>query len=155
MAIVVDDELAAANSRLTAIRLATLTLRLMENWRRRFDDHESLMVLLAVVAITSERLTRSDLPSELRSLELPIPTDRLARCSVSSIAAATGLNRETARRKVNELIAAGILVRTSREIRFAAGHVQDPFIGRLIRNQLDAVARLVNDLQRDGVLKVK
>lgn len=155
MAIVVDDELAAANSRLTAIRLATLTLRLMENWRRRVQDHESLMVLLAVVAITSERLVRSDLPSDLRNLELPIPTDRLARCSVSSIAAATGLNRETARRKVNELIAANILVRTTREIRFAAGHLQDPFIGGLIRNQLDAVARLVNDLQRDGVLKVK
>ncbi|TMJ20876.1 MAG: hypothetical protein E6G94_00250 [Alphaproteobacteria bacterium] len=155
MAIVIDDELAAANSRLTAIRLATLTLRLMENWRRRFDDHESLMVLLAVVAITSERLTRTDLPSELRSLKRPIPTDRLARCSVSSIAAATGLNRETARRKVNDLIAAGILVRTSREIRFATGHLQDPLIDDLIRNQLDAVTRVVNDLQRDGVLKAK
>lgn len=155
MAIVVDAELAAANSRLTAIRLATLTLRLMENWRRRIDDHESLMVLLAVVAITSERLTRSDLPSELRSLELPIPTDRLARCSISSIAAATGLNRETARRKVNELIAVGILVRTAREIRFATGHLQDPFIGGLIRNQLDTVTRFVNDLQRDGVLKLR
>lgn len=66
-----DEELAAANSRLTAIRLATLTLRLMENWRRRFDDHESLMVILAVVAITADRLTRSDLPSELIRSQRP------------------------------------------------------------------------------------
>jgi CRP-like cAMP-binding protein len=155
LAILIDEELAAANSRLTAIRLATLTLRLMENWRRRFDDHESLMVILAVVAITADRLTRSDLPSELRSLDRPFPTERLARCSISSIAAATGLNRETARRKVNELIEAGILVRRGREIGFTTGHVQDPYIGELIRSQLDAVTRLVNELHRDGVLKVK
>lgn len=155
MAIFVDDGQAAANSRVTAIRLAALTLRLMENWRRRVDDLESLMVLLAVVAITSERLTRSGLPSELRNLERPLPTEQLARCSISSIAAATGLNRETARRKVNDLIGVGILERRNREICFATGHHQDPFIGELIRAQLDTVTRVVNDLHRDGVLKVK
>jgi hypothetical protein len=154
LAIFVDEEQAAANSRLTSIRLATLTLRLMENWRRRLSDHESLMVLLAVVAITADRLTRADLPEELRKLERPLPHDRLARCSISSIAAATGLNRETARRKVNEMIGAGILERRSRGIAFAPGHVQDPLIGALIRDQLDAVTRLINDLLRDGVLRL-
>ena len=79
MAIFVDEETAPANSRLTSIRLATLTLRLMENWRRRISDHESLMMLLAVVTITSDRLTRSDLPAELRKLERPFPAERLAR----------------------------------------------------------------------------
>lgn len=113
------------------------------------------MVLLAVVAITSERLIRSDLPMDLRSLDRPMPAERLARCSVSSIAAATGLNRETARRKVNELIGAGILERRSRGIGFAPGHIQDPFIGTLIRDQLDVVTRLFNELHRNGVLKVR
>jgi hypothetical protein len=153
--IFIDDQSAADNSRLTAIRLATLTLRLMENWRRRVDNHESLMVLLAVVAITADRLTRSDLPPELRKLEKPMPTEHLARCNISSIAAATGLNRETARRKVNELIRAGILARQAQEIGFATGHLQDPFIGGLVRDQLDSVTRFVNDLHRDGVLNVK
>lgn len=154
MAVLVDEEKAAAHSRLISIRLANLTLRLMENWRRRVNDHESMLVLLAVVAITSERLIREDLPADLRNLELPMPPERLARCSISSIAAATGLNRETARRKVNELIAAGILDRRSRGVTFAPGHLQDPFIGTLIRDQLDVVTRLFNELQRNGVLKI-
>ena len=110
------------------------------------------MVLLAVIAITSERLTRNDLNSDVRGLKSPIPAERLARCSVSSIAAATGLNREAGRRKVRDLIAAGILAGTTEDIRFSAEHLQDPAIGDLICSQLDAVTRLVNDLLRDGVL---
>jgi len=109
MPVVIDDVQAGANSRLVAIRLTMLTLRCMENWRRNVRDYDQAMILVAIVAISAERLTRTELDLEDRKLETPIPEDELAPCNVSSIAAATGLNRETARRKVNELVKAGFL----------------------------------------------
>ena len=154
MAFVVDETAADANSRLIAIRLTILTLRLMENWRRNVSDYDSAMVLAAVVAITSERLTRSQLVPELRTLAREVPQDRLARCNISSIASATGLNRETARRKVNELIASGFLVRSADGvIGFTPGRFQSAETAILVRAQLEAVTRMLNDLLRDCALK--
>ena len=155
MPVAVDEVEAAARSRLTAIRLTMLTLRLMENWRRNVSDYDSAMVLAAVVAITAERLTRSEIDPELGPLERELPRELLARCNISSIAAATGLNRETARRKVNELIAEGFLVRSPEGVvGFAPGRLQREETLALVRTQLDAVVRLLNELLRDGVLKM-
>jgi len=150
----VDNEQATANSRLAALRLTTLTLRWMENWRRSVSDYDSAMILLAVVAITAGRLLRSDLEPELRNMANQLPEGRLARCNFSSIAAATGLNRETTRRKVRELVDAGFLVRLQDgSIRFPLGYLQRPETAELVRRQLDTLTRSVNELARDGVLK--
>ena len=61
MSIVVDAEQATAKSRMAAIRLALLTARNMDNWRRGVTDYDSAMILITVVAITAERLTRGGL----------------------------------------------------------------------------------------------
>jgi hypothetical protein len=153
MPLIIDEEQAAAQSRLTAIRMTLLTLRCMENWKQDVDDYDEAMILVAVVAITAERLTRSGLEPEMRDLGRPIPPERLARCNVSSIAAATGLNRETARRKVGALVARGLLVRSARgAIAFTPGLLQQDSTLELVRRQLDSVVRFANDLLRDGVL---
>lgn len=149
----VDERSARAKSRITAIRLALLTLRSMEYWRQGVRDYDSAMVLVAVAAITSERLTRAGLTEEYEDLANPLPTERLGRCNVSSIAAATGLNRETARRKVAGLVAAGLLARTGRSaIGFPPGLLQDSATAELVRRQLDSLVRTANDLIRDGVV---
>ena len=154
MPIVVDAEQASAKSRMAAIRLALLTARNMDNWRRGVTDYDSAMILIAVVAITSERLTRAGLEDHLQNLETSLPPERLAKCNISSIAAGTGLNRETTRRKVNELIAAGQLVRSADgRIEFAPGLLQSAEILELIRTQLDSFVRVANDLIRDGILR--
>jgi|GEM_PF-1462926 len=133
-----------------------LTLRWMEKWRRNVSDYDSAMILVAVVAIAAERLTRADLPDELRDLSRPLPRDELARCNVRSIAAATRLNRETARRKVGALIEAGLLSKgDDGAIGFPPGHLQQDYIRELVRAQLDAVVRLTNDLCRDGTLSAQ
>ena len=153
LSISVHETNAAARGRLTAIKLTVHTLRLMENWRRNVSDYDSLMILLAVVAITAERLTRGDVEPRYMRIAEPFPADRLASCNISSIAAATGINRETARRKVNELVAKGILERSAGgAIGFSAGYLQQGHIHEIIREQLDAVVRLTNDLCRDGIL---
>lgn len=154
MQLTIDPKAAAAMSRLTAIRLALLTSRAMENWREGVGDNDSAMILLAVVAITGERLTRTELPELLRSVATPLPAGYAAGCNISSIAAATGLNRETTRRKVSALIERGYLARTEEgEICFPTARQQDPATLDFLRKQLEAVTRFANDALRDGVLK--
>ena len=154
MQLTIDKQASAAMSRLTAIRLALLTSRAMENWRQGVGDNESAMILLAVVAITGERLTRAELPEDLRSVATPLPPGYAAGCNVSSIAAATGLNRETTRRKVGALIERGYLYRSEQgEIGFPIERQQDPETLDFLMRQLEAVTRFANDSIRDGVLK--
>jgi hypothetical protein len=152
-AFVLDEEQAVANSRPTAIRLSALTLRWMETWRRNVGDYDSAMVLLAVVAITAGRLLRSVLEPELRDMTNALPHGYLGKCNISSIAAATGLNRETARRKVAQLINRGYLVRAEDgSIQFKPGYLQRPETADMVRTQLDSFVRAANEMARDGVL---
>ena len=156
MPIAVDAEQASAKSRIAAIRLALLTLRCMENWRRNIGDYDSAMILIAVIAITAEKLTREDLEQELQTLNTAIPAERLTRCNISSIASGTGLNRETTRRKVNELVAAGFLARSpDGGVAFAPGLLQEQSTLELVRKQLDDLVRGTNDLIRDGILRLR
>lgn len=155
MRVVVNDSEASSNSRLVAIHLSLLTLRWMEYWKRNVADYDSAMIALAVVAISAERWTRADLEPELRNLSRPMSQDRLGTCNISSIAAATGLNRETTRRKVNALVAQGILSKEANGVvGFAPGHLQKTRTIGLVRKQLDALARTVDELVRTDVLGV-
>lgn len=146
---------AAAKSRLVAIRLASLTLRCMENWRRVAGGYDETMILLGVVAITAEKLLRADLPEELKSLSTPMPPDDFGRCSIASIAVATGLNRETVRRKLNRLVELGFLVRTDDgSVRFAPGVAQDEQIHGLIQSQLHSFRQLSESLLQEEILEL-
>jgi len=154
-AMILNEEQAAANSRPTAIRLVEMTLRCMETWRRRVGDYDSAMIMLAVAAITSGRLLRSDLEPELRDLANPVPEDYLGKCNFSSVAAATGFNRETTRRKVAQLVERGYLERgEDGSIRFPPGYLQRPETAELVRTQLDHFLRTANEMLRDGVVEI-
>ena len=154
MALDIDSAAADANSRLTGIRLAVLTTRLMELWRRGTRDSDTAMIMVAIAAITAERFTRAGLTDDQKSLDWAMPLDRLAPCNVSSIAAATGLNRETARRRVNALVKAGALIRSEGgEIAFPLGRMQDPATALLVRKLLEAVVRFTNESIKDGVIR--
>lgn len=155
MPVVIDSDGATANSRLTAIRVTVLTARLMELWRRGTRDTDTALILVSVAAITSERMTRAELEPELRALENEVPEEMIGTCNVSSIAAATGLNRETARRRVNALVREGALVRNEKgEIYFPPGFLQRPEALDLVRRVLETVTRFVNDQVKDGVLRI-
>ena len=151
--LVVDVKSASDKSRLVALRVAMLSLRLMENWRRPFKDYDSGMILLAIAVIVGEKLTRTTLERELLDLAQPIPHERLTKCNINSIAAATGINRETARRKVKRLMAAGLVDRADDgSISFSPGFSQRKEPGAIVRSQLEIVTRIINELVRDGVL---
>ena len=154
MPLLLDERMVPASSRLSFLRVAMFTLRNMENWCKMIDDCEKAMILVAVAAISGERFARGEpLEAELRDLRTAFPQERLRLCTISSIAAATGFNRETTRRKVNELIEAGILTRASnRRLRYAPGFIDADHAAELIRKQLEAFVRVANDLMRDGVI---
>jgi hypothetical protein len=156
MPLVVNERMAQTNSRLSAIRLAMFTLRSMERWRVLADDCEEALIMVAVGAINGEKLVRADeLEEELRDLRNELPQERFRQCSISSVAAATGLNRETTRRKVNDMIERGFLVRRERgRLQYKPGLAQSPTVSNIVRTQLEAIVRVTNELMRDGVVAV-
>jgi hypothetical protein len=156
MQLVIDEDQAEANSRLTAIRLAGLVTRCMELWRLGRLDGETVLIITAVISITSEKFTRSGLPARYRSLEEYLPLEQLQGCNVASIAAATGLNRETTRRRVEALVRGGSLIRRdSGDIALPPAEVATGAALELVRKQLEAVVRFVNDSVRDGVISIR
>lgn len=139
-------------SRLIGIRFAMLTLRLMENWRRIFHDNDTALIALAIAVIMSERLMRTEVEPELETLAVPMPLETLAKCNISSVAAATGLNRETVRRRVNHLISMGMVVKENGAIRLAPGFTQQESVLDVVQQQFDEWRRTTTDLLRFGVV---
>lgn len=159
MVISVDRKTAEAKSRLVHVSLLDLNLRLMENWRTvqialmgTVLDYETTMILMAIIVISAEKLLRAELDPELQSLAQRLPQGLISRVNFSSIAAATAINRETVRRKVNDLQEAGLVERDKHGIRIAHGKIQVGVIQEIIEAQLDAIARTVNQLSKFGVL---
>ena len=155
MGLVVSPE-AEEQSRLTAMRLVSLTLRLMERWRGLVDDNDSALIMMAVALINTESLTRSELLEHgIADLRNGAPPNLLRRCNVSSVAIATGLHRETTRRKVARLIQLGLLAKCD------DGHVYlNPELRireemvRTVRCQLETFAKTAHDFVRDGTLSL-
>src|SRR5919107_5363822 len=126
MSIRIDEAAFEENGRLAGIAIASYTLRAMERWRARLTDYDCVMIMVAVMAISAERLLRAELPRALRSLERPVDPAMLSKVNISSIAHATGLNRETTRRKVNDLIEQELLTRfDDGSVGFRPGLVQE------------------------------
>jgi len=153
MPIRVDEAQFEENGRLAGIAIASYMLRSLEKWRARLTDYDCVTIMIAVIAITAGRLLRAELAPEYRGLGKPMERPMLARCNISSIAHATGLNRETTRRKVNDLIEQELLTRhADGSIGFRAGLVQEDRIRDQIRGQLAEITALANQLIKMGVL---
>jgi hypothetical protein len=149
-----NNDFADAKSRLVGIRLASLTLRLRGSWTELFGSSDAAAIALAIVAIGSERMLRETLDPELESLAVQMPADAFGVCNISSISKATGINRETTRRKVDELVGRGVVVRNGPIITLAPGFSQQPAAIEMVRMQLDALRMATNDLIREGVIEV-
>ncbi|MGQ0660087.1 hypothetical protein [Sphingosinicella sp.] len=140
-------------SRVAGLAIAAYTLRSLEKWRTNVGDYDSVMIMVAVIAISSERLLRADLPAKYRSLSVPLDPADLAKVNIAGIAHATGLNRETARRKVNGLVERGQLVRAEDgSIALPPGLTQSNRIRDQARTQLGEICAIANQLLRMGVL---
>jgi hypothetical protein len=153
--LIVSQAEAEANSRPLGLRMAMMTLRLLEHWCEHLElDRDSALIVLATAAISMEKFTRTELDPHLKDIRTAMPADRLTHCNVSSIAAATGLNRETARRKVLALIELGILFSDSRgSIRLSADYTRRVRTSEMLRQQLETLVRTSNDLLKERIVE--
>ena len=136
-----------ANSRLAATVHASHVLRAVERWRTLLpaDEHAMVMILLSVIAIGGDRLLRTDLPGPARRLDGPLDPALLAPVNLSSIAHATGLNRETARRKVNALVDRGFLVRSADgNVGYREGLLREQRTLTLLHGHIGGIAAIAN-----------
>ena len=159
MQLAVKAEAAEAKSRLVHVALLSLNLRLMENWRsvqlassNSILDYETVMILMAIVVISADKLLRMELEPELQNFERQLPQGATSKVNLISIAAATGVNREKVRRKVNDLVNAGLVRRNREGIQIVQGAIELDVLRKVIDAQLDAIARTVNHLSKIGVL---
>jgi biotin operon repressor len=112
-----DDDI-GPRERFKAVAALEVLLRI---WRHAVDcfpddDLETILVYLTVAAAsTSAHLRDPDLMVELSGAPLP---DHMHRAvSGRAVADATGLARETVRRRIDALVASGRLVREARGVR--------------------------------------
>lgn len=148
-----DTATAEARSRFVVLRLVALSLRLRAGWTEFFGDSDLAAIALAIASIQSDRLLREpNLLPELGNLATPLPEDLYGYCNISSIAVAAGLNRETTRRKIVRLEEAGLVVREGSNVKLASGLSQRGELIDLVRMQLEAVRKTVDELMRDGVI---
>ena len=153
MPVRVDEAMFDECGRVAGVALAAYTMRALERWRANLTDYDCVAIMISVIAISAERLLRTGFPPEFRSLAVPMDPKLLSKVNISSIAHATGLNRETARRKVNDLIEQGLLTRSADgSVAFRPGLVQEDRIRTQIRGQLGEIATVANQLLRIGVL---
>jgi DNA-binding IclR family transcriptional regulator len=84
-----------------------------------------------------------------------MPPELLTRCNVSSIAAAIGLNRETARRKVQSLLDAEILLADAKgSIPLHPEFIAQLRTSEMRRSQLQTVIQTANGLLKEGIVHV-
>ena len=153
MVIRVNERELDEKSRPAAIALSIYTLRAMEMWKRYVPDYDCAMIMIAVIAITAERLTRGELDAEYGPLSRSIDLDMLQKCNISSIAHATGLNRESTRRKVNDLISRDRLARLEDgTVFFREGLTQEPAVREMVGQQMREIAAVCERLRRLGVI---
>jgi Holliday junction resolvasome RuvABC ATP-dependent DNA helicase subunit len=147
---------AEAKSRMAGLRIAMLTLRMLENWRNYLSaDPESAMIVLATAAITMEKFTRLGFDEDLRNIRTAMPPEQLTKCNISSIAAAIGSNRETVRRKVNRLLDRGVLLRDDEgSLRLCPEYTLSVPTSAMLRSQLEVLAQTGNGLLREGILQL-
>ena len=156
--IAVDEKEAELKSRLALVAILSCNLTLMENWRRlhakiwgKSLDYESTVILAAIVVIGSERLLHGVEPA-FQTLGTAIPADRLRPCNLSSISAATSLNRETVRRRIVQLEDAGVVSRGPKgSVRMIIHDDQRDAIKKAVKTQLNLIRRTAMRLTDFGI----
>lgn len=119
-----EDAEVRPGERVKAIAAVEVLLRI---WRHAVDcfpddDLETILVYLTVAAASTTRLLRD--PSLLAELAGGVLPDFLHKpTSGRAVAEATGLARETVRRRIDALVASGRLARDSRGVRTISGSI--------------------------------
>lgn len=154
-----DTQAADQNSRLALIIFNLSTMRQMELWREamtsilgRIPDAEDVLIIAAIQATGGEKLLSAAEQASFRNLSTDIPYDILTSCNVLSIAAWTGINRETVRRRSNRMIEEGLLVKNNGSLHVSDAVMRSPVAREAVHKQLSSLRSTLHRLQAIGVL---
>lgn len=154
-----DADAANQNSRLTLIILNAFTMRQMELWREglaaiigRVPDPDDVMIVGAIQSTGGEKLLRQVLDEDQRDLDNEMPYENLGTCNLASIAATTGINRETVRRRTNRMVDEGLLINADGSLHVADAVLQLPVVRQVVHKQLASMEMTLHRLRRLGVL---
>ena len=146
-----------ANSRVFAYLLVSFLARADHLRRKQFEDDVDLAVIAEAVAMSAidPRMREPDFVREFSSIDREVGVERQRGVNALSIAAATGIPRETARRKIKRLLALGVLTETGRgQYVLTPGYIQTPVMRTLYEELTRATVRFVNDCLDHRVLQV-
>lgn len=153
MRVRVDYEMADAKLRLAGFMVVNQFLATSDSLRRALDlDPEDLLIVLTVALGTVQRLMRSPDPDGLAIAPSWLDIDQIVPVSRRAVARATNLPRETARRRVADLIKRGILTELDGGLRSAQRLVLDPDVRLAIHEMLERLAGTCRLLAKEGVL---
>jgi DNA-binding transcriptional ArsR family regulator len=145
------------NSRVFALKLSVFYQEASRLQRAIFGGDIDLFIVAGAIAVATieSRMRDQEFRQRFASLATVIEEDLQRGCNASSIAQATGMPRETVRRRIKRLIEMGIVVRRAAgDYVLRAGVVQAPAYDIMFRQLSDAVLRLVNDCLEEEVFAV-
>jgi hypothetical protein len=146
-----------ANSRIFAIAFVRFFQQACRAQMKLFADDIDLVVVAGSVAIANieTRMRDKDFRREFRDVSTVVGIDRQRGCNALSVAEATGLPRETVRRKINRLVEMGILVRRGvGDYVLRPGVIQTPPFADMFRDMSDELLRMVNECLDEEVFSV-
>lgn len=152
-----DEEAFEGHARLFSYQFSQFFQRVMREYQHTFDgDLEKALIIHAMASTNISRVIGDDaLRREWSSLDGVIPTEHQTPSNALSIAEATGIPRETTRRKIKLLIAEGLLMEDERGgYRLAPGFVQSEPMRALVAFQMREMIRLVNLALEGGFVSV-
>ena len=111
-------------------------------------DVERYVIYLAVASASTRRIFRDPKLRALYGDAVPAPPEERSAVSRRAIAKSVGLPRETVRRKLQELIDAGILAENSRGVTLSGPALEQGDNIRLVQDVIGEMQRATADIAR-------
>lgn len=119
-----------------------------------FDFQKAIIIHTISIATGSKFIKSPELMKLYGSMDVKFPTEQQVPCSALSVSEATGLPRETTRRKIKEMVAEDLLEEDPRGgYRLKSGILQRPLVQTRMEEFVKALVRVVNVGLDLGVLE--
>ena len=149
----IDDENLNAKLRFAGYHLVNHFLNAARELRQMNDvDPASILILLTIRVASIQRTLRKPGESEIDQGDDAIAPHHFQPISRRAVAEATGLPRESVRRKINEMIKKGLILEEGAGV-LTMNVVTDPVIASQIRQLAAGHVQVTNLLTAEGILK--
>ena len=144
-------------SRIFAYEFGVLLCELLPRYQSTFQsDFAKVLIVHAIGVASVSRLMSRTEATDYEALSAVVPPDLQVPVNALSIAESTGIPRETVRRKIKEMIVAGILVVDERGgYCVKPGNLQDSSVLDLYYQQLLTLTTLLNRCIDAGIITVE